>query len=164
MSKRKSTDAVLTVVVSPAPRSIGRYEARLDGDDRVLCVSRTPFFDAARELVAGGYDPNVTLILRHAGSDTASLRATVAAAARLTVEETDFGPRGRPWKPISTMTVRARIAPDELAATTLAAPAVASARRKRVTSSALKTSTHLPSRDVAISGRSPKAFPRNHRR
>jgi len=74
----------------------GRFEARLDGDDRVLCVSRTPFFDAARELVANGYDPNLTLIMRHAGSDTDSLRAKLGTAASLTLEETDYGTQAPP--------------------------------------------------------------------
>ena len=76
MSKRDlSSVASLIVVATPAPRGAGRFEARLDGHDRVLCVSRTPFFDAARELIAQGYDPDATLILRHAGSETDCLRA-----------------------------------------------------------------------------------------
>jgi hypothetical protein len=110
----------LTLIITPALRSPGRYQARLDGGDRVLCVSRTPFFDAARKLVAGGYDPNLTLILCHAGSDTESLRAELGTAASLTVEETEYGPKLRRWKPISTLAVAPRIAPRALAATTLA--------------------------------------------
>jgi hypothetical protein len=43
--------STLAVIVTPIPSGTGRYQARLDGDDRVLCVSRTPFFDAARKLV-----------------------------------------------------------------------------------------------------------------
>jgi len=68
MSKRDlSSIASLAIVIMETKQRNGRFEARLDGDDRVLCVSRTPFFDAARELVANGYDPNLTLIMRHAG-------------------------------------------------------------------------------------------------
>jgi hypothetical protein len=53
MSKQDlSNVALLLVVATPAPRGAGRFEARLGGDDRVLCVSRTPFFDAARKLLA----------------------------------------------------------------------------------------------------------------
>jgi hypothetical protein len=96
MSKRElSSVASLMVIATPAPRGAGRFEARVDGDDHVLCVSRTPFFDAARELVADSYDPNVTLFLRHAGSDTDCLRASLGTA------------------------VAPRIAPQALAATTV---------------------------------------------
>ena len=111
MSKRDLSGVALTIVLSPAPSGIGRFEARLDGDDRVLCVSRTPFFDVARELLADGYDPDTTLIMRHAGSGTNSLRAKLGTAASLTIEETDYGPKLRRWKPFSTLAVDLRIAP-----------------------------------------------------
>ena len=102
MSKRDlSSAATLIVVATPAPRGAGRFEARLDGHDRVLCVSRTPFSDAARELLAQGYDPNGLLMLRHGGSDTDSLK------------ETGYGPQFQPWKPFSTLPVGARNAPDD---------------------------------------------------
>jgi hypothetical protein len=51
MSKRELNGTLLTILLSPATSGIGRFEARLDGDDRVLCVSRTPFFDAAHFMV-----------------------------------------------------------------------------------------------------------------
>jgi hypothetical protein len=121
MSKRDlSSAASLIVVVTPA--CAGRFEARLDGHDRVLCVSRTPFFDAARELLAQGYDRNHLVMLRHAGSDTDSLRAELGRAASLTVKETGYGPQVQPWKPFSTLPVRARSAPYHRAATALASP------------------------------------------
>jgi hypothetical protein len=123
MSKRDlSSVASLIVVATPAPGGGGRFEARVDGHDRVLCVSRTPFFDAARELLAQGYDTNDLLMLRHAGSNTDSLRAKLGTAASLTVKETGYGPHVQPWKPFSTLPVRARSAPDDRAATTLAPP------------------------------------------
>ena len=123
MSKRNLTGvASLKIIVTPAPRGAGRFEARLDGHDRVLCVSRTPFFDAARKLLAQGYDPDDLLMLRHAGSDTDSLRAKLGTAASLTVKETGYGPELQPWKPFSTLPVRARNAPDDRAATALAPP------------------------------------------
>jgi hypothetical protein len=34
---------MLTLIISPALRGVGRYQAYLDGDDLVLCVSRMPF-------------------------------------------------------------------------------------------------------------------------
>jgi hypothetical protein len=121
MSKRKSSGVALTIILSPVPfSSVGSYEARLDGDDRILCISRTPFFDAARKLAAEGHDCDTTLFLRHADSDTDSLRANLGTAASLTVEETKYGPRLRRWKPISTLAVAPKIAPNEQAATTLA--------------------------------------------
>jgi hypothetical protein len=121
MSKRNLTGvASLKIIVTPAPRGAGRFEAHLDGDDRVLCRSRTPFLDAARKLLAQGYDPDTTLILRHAGSDTDCLRARLGTVASLTVEETPYGPKVRRWKPISTLAVAPRIAPRKRAATTLA--------------------------------------------
>ena len=118
MSKRELSGTALTIVLSPASSGSGRFEARLHGYDRVLCVSRTPFFDAARELVADGHDPNLTFVQRHAGSDTDGLRAKLRTAASLTVEETDYGPKLRSWKPFSTLAVRSRIAFDDLTAIT----------------------------------------------
>ncbi len=120
MSKREfSYLTSLTVVITPAPRGAGRFEVRLDGDDRLLCVSRTPFFDAARELVAAGYDPNILLILRYSGSEVDCLRARLGMAASLSVEETDYGPKLRGWKPMRTLSVTPSIASDQSEATTL---------------------------------------------
>src|SRR6266567_9218716 len=71
-----------------------RFEARLEGDDHILCVSHQPFVDAARVLVAEGYDPTETLTMRHVGSTTIALTATLGAAAKLKVEEgANGGPR-----------------------------------------------------------------------
>lgn len=108
--------STLTIIVTPAARCPWRYEARLDGHDRLLCVSRTPFFTAARKLLAEGHDRGLVLVMRHVGSDTESLRATLGAAATLTVEETPYGPKVRRWKPISTLAVAPKIAPDNRAA------------------------------------------------
>src|SRR5262245_2073796 len=44
----------LPVIVTPTSCHIGHYAARLDGDGRVLCVSRTPFFDTARKTPSRG--------------------------------------------------------------------------------------------------------------
>ena len=114
-----SSVASLIVLASPAPRGAARFEARLDNSNRVLCVSRMPFFDAARQLVADGYDPNVPLILRHAGSDMDCLKARLGTAASMSVEETVYGPKLRRWKPIPALAVTPRIASAERAATTL---------------------------------------------
>lgn len=106
--------SALTIIITPA--GTGRYEARLAGDDRVLCVSRTPFFDGARILVAEGFGPNVTLVMRHAGSVTECLRSPLGEAAASTVEETKYGPQLRVWKAMPTLADAPGIALDERAA------------------------------------------------
>jgi hypothetical protein len=126
----KRLNPTLVVIVAPAPNGRGHYQARLQEPDRVLCVSTTPYFDAARKLAGEGYDPNVTLVMRLAGSQTECLRAPLWAAADLTVENTKYGPKLRRWKPLSALAVPPQIAPNKRAATPLAAPAVKSTRRK----------------------------------
>lgn len=121
-SESKSHCPTLKIIITPASSSGERFEARLYGEDRVLCVSRTPFFDAARELIAGGYDPNLMLVLRHAGSDTDRLSAKLGTAASLTVEETDYGPKLRRWKAFSALAVKPRIASDDRTAITPSTP------------------------------------------
>jgi hypothetical protein len=111
-----ATPGKLTIIVKSDTRHRWRYVARLDADERVLCVSRTPFFEAARKLIAQGYDPGITLTLRHAGSSTDSLRTKLGTAAALAVEETGYGPQLRRWKPYSTLAVPPRIAPNDKAA------------------------------------------------
>jgi hypothetical protein len=95
----------------------------------VLCISTKPFLDAARRLIALGFDPGITLLMRHAGSETECLRATIGAAAALTVEDTKFGPEFRHWKPLSTQAVSRRIASNSVLATTLAAETISSNRQ-----------------------------------
>jgi hypothetical protein len=100
----------IAVVAAPTPRRTGRYVARLGEKGQLLCVSTKPFLDAARRLIALGFGPGITLVMRYAGSETECLRATIGAAAALTVEDTKYGPEFRPWKPISTPAVPRRIA------------------------------------------------------
>ena len=47
----------LIIIVTSALHSPGRYKARLVGDDRVLCVSRTPFLHAAKAMIVAGHKP-----------------------------------------------------------------------------------------------------------
>jgi hypothetical protein len=114
--------STLVVIVTPVPSGTGRYQARLEDDDHLLCLSSTPYFDAARKLLNEGYDRNLTLVMRHTGSQTECLRAPLGAAAALTIEETPYGPQLRRWKPFSTLAVAPRIAPNEQASTTLVPP------------------------------------------
>jgi hypothetical protein len=123
-----ATPDKITMIVTPTVRRTWRYVVRLDGDDRVLCTSITPFFDAARKLMKDDCHSSITLVMRHAGSDTECLRAPLATAAALSVEETPYGPKLRRWKAIPTLAVAPRISRNEQDATTLAAPAVRRAR------------------------------------
>ena len=78
-----------------------RFEARLEGNACILCVSHQPFVDAARVLVDEGYDPTEILRMRRLGSETIALTAQLGAAAKRIVEEgPSDGPRfvqHAPW-------------------------------------------------------------------
>jgi hypothetical protein len=90
-------DQVRLVIVTPngAP---GHYDAVVDGELMVR-ASRVPFCDAARVLLERGVDGNSWLVMRHAGSETDSLRGKVGVAAKLTVAEGERdSPRFRLWK------------------------------------------------------------------
>jgi hypothetical protein len=83
---------VITIVVHPVADKPGYFEARLVDGDRVFAPSRTPFCDAARQLLDLGCDRAAVLVMKHAGSAAKSLRAPIGVAAPLTVEESAFGP------------------------------------------------------------------------
>ena len=109
-----SSRAPLIIVARPAGE--GRYDALLYG--RVLVRrTRQALLDGARALVAEGVDPGQRLVMRHQGSVIDALLAkSVAAAAKLTVEETGTGPRFRLWKPFQASDVWPPAAPDDPAA------------------------------------------------
>jgi hypothetical protein len=69
--------------------------------DRATIVTRptTPFFDAARVLLAKGVAPDMALVMRHAGAHHDALRSTVGKAAGLSVENSGGKPAFRPYKP-----------------------------------------------------------------
>jgi hypothetical protein len=73
------------------------FDCHIEGG-AFLCTSRQPFLEAARALIAMGCHPDVTLVMRHAGSRVEALRATLGVAARLTVDEHN-GTRFARWKP-----------------------------------------------------------------
>jgi hypothetical protein len=87
-------DGILEVVVAPA--GAGKFAAGLDG--RELYAIAKPFLDAARVLLAEGVDAETVLEMRHAGSNTLTLRSTVGTAAGLTVLEGDLRPRFARWQ------------------------------------------------------------------
>jgi hypothetical protein len=109
----------LVIIVDPVGHR-GRFRAQLD--ERVLVASsRTPFCDAARVLVAEGFDPATRIAMRHAGSATDALTATVGGAAQLTVEEGDRLPHLRRWRPSPHAAETPGIAPSNIRATPIAA-------------------------------------------
>jgi hypothetical protein len=97
----------------------GRSRASLPDGTVLVDSSRQPFLDATRVLIAAGYDPDSWLEGWRPGSTAFALRARLAAAARLTVDETRtvFAP----WKPFSPSAVSSSIRQSEEAATTPAA-------------------------------------------
>jgi hypothetical protein len=86
-----------TIIVEPADQP-GTFLAKIDG--KLICKPRTPFCTVARVLIERGYPPGALLVMRHAGSDTDSLRATIAAAAKLAVRDDRQGrPRFVDYRP-----------------------------------------------------------------
>jgi hypothetical protein len=71
--------------------------------------------------------------MRHAGSATDALTATVNGAAQLTVEDGDDSPRFRKWRPLLNARPRwegtPRIAPNDAAAPTPAGGALVAQAR-----------------------------------
>ena len=84
------------------------------GDRLLVAATRMPLLDGARVLLADGIDPRAVLVLRHAGSTTDALTARLGEAARLSVEESAFGPVFRPFReataaPVDRAPVRRRL-------------------------------------------------------
>jgi hypothetical protein len=89
----------IEIVITPA----GGQRFTAHWGDILLATSRTPFFESARKLLELGADPADVLTMRHRGSNTVSLRARVSTAARLTILETNSGPRFAPWVDLSAV-------------------------------------------------------------
>jgi hypothetical protein len=92
--KRGSTQAI-TIIAMPAigadgERLAGQFDAYL-GTRLLVVRTRQPFVDGARALLALGFDPATTVILKHLGSEIECLRGRLGVAARLTVKERDRG-------------------------------------------------------------------------
>jgi hypothetical protein len=74
------------------------FDAHLDG---MLIVRRStqPLLDAARALLADGFDPTAPLAMRHADRDYDAFRTTVGTAAKTTVWNDGVGkPVFASWK------------------------------------------------------------------
>jgi hypothetical protein len=92
----------IVIVISPAFDDLGKhrpgfFEARVEGDARIVCTSRTPFLDSARQLISEGIDPKNNINMRHVGSPIESFRDPIpmSTAAKLTVKGSKFVL----WKP-----------------------------------------------------------------
>jgi hypothetical protein len=87
----------LVIIVSPI--SPGHFAARLETTNELLVgSSRQPFLDAARVPISQGYDGNAILVMKYLGSDIIALKAPLAKAAKLGVEEGPNGPRFVPFR------------------------------------------------------------------
>jgi hypothetical protein len=85
-----------TITIAPAfdragNRLYGRFDARL-GDRLLVARTRQPLLDAARELIALGFDPYATVVMKRLRSDTECLLGRIGDAAKLMVEESAHGP------------------------------------------------------------------------
>jgi hypothetical protein len=126
--------ATIKIVLEAIDRR-GRSSASLPDGTVLVASSRQPFLDAARVLIAAGYDPDSCLEGWRVGASAFALRARLGAAAGLTVDEikTVFAK----WKPFSPSAVSSSVCHSEEAATTplAAAPSAllqASPDRKEV--------------------------------
>jgi hypothetical protein len=107
-----------TIIVAAIPTRPGYYTARCDG--RLLCRSRQPLLDAARELLASGYPADTIIVMRHAGTEVVAMTSTIGTVARLTVsEEANRPPRFKRWKPRDLGEGLPRISSRAVTATTL---------------------------------------------
>jgi hypothetical protein len=91
---------VITVILD---QRRGRYRAYIGTEPTLLCVSRQPFLDGARKLLARGHDRRTMLVMRWAGAKEWALRGPLGVAAKLTVDE--HNGTFASWKPYSRSAV-----------------------------------------------------------
>jgi hypothetical protein len=100
------TQPSIAIIVSPEPRNPAhppqraRFVTAVECPGRALGAFPNPLCSAARVLLSEGVQPETVLRMRHVGSDTIALTATVGTAAGLDVrEETGDGkPRFVQWR------------------------------------------------------------------
>jgi len=105
-------------VVATSTSAAGFYELRLENQNRILCVSRQPFLDGARKLLALGYSASDVMVLRDSPLKDFRLRALIGRAAKLTVDEHN-GTVFAKWKGIHCSAGSTRMAANNRPATTL---------------------------------------------
>jgi hypothetical protein len=90
MVSMRADQVHLTIIVSECSERTGTFKARLESGP-LLCRSRVPLCDAARVLLAKGHPHDTIVMMRHAGARHDALRASLRAAAALTVEDDKVG-------------------------------------------------------------------------
>jgi hypothetical protein len=89
----------MTATVLTLRPKAGRFDAYLDG--QLICTSKQPLLDGARELLRRGHDPAALLTTRHDGKGYDNfVPALIGELAKWAVEENDAGVkfrRHRPW-------------------------------------------------------------------
>jgi hypothetical protein len=92
----------------------GHSSASLPDGTILVGSSRQPFLDAARVLIAAGYDPAGWVEEWRPGADAFALRARLGIAAGLTVDETKTA--FAKWKPFSSSAVASSVDHSEIPA------------------------------------------------
>jgi hypothetical protein len=114
IERDRATPETIKIILVPVNRR-GRSSGSLPEGLVLVDSSRQPFLDAARVLIAAGYDPDSWLEGWRPGATAFALRARLGIAAGLTVDETKtvFAK----WKPFSSSAVASSIDHSEIPAT-----------------------------------------------
>ena len=108
-----AADAI-TIIVEEKPERHGLFVATLADGSVILPSSRQPLLDAARVLLARGYDPEQRLVMRHQVSSINAMSGKIGELAKWTVRETETeGPRFVPYRPFDA---NARLLPHRSSA------------------------------------------------
>jgi hypothetical protein len=78
----------IVILIEPVGRH-GKFRATLDGR-AIVAESSTPLLDAARILIAWGYNPGTVLEMHYVGAAEAALTGPISVAARLDVKDAKF--------------------------------------------------------------------------
>ena len=113
----RSRAETIRILVESVDRR-GRSSASLPDGTMLVGSSRQPSLDAARVLIAAGYDPASWVEGWRSGASAFALRARLQIAAGLTVDETRTVFAA--WKPFFPSAVCSSIRHSQVAATTLA--------------------------------------------
>lgn len=93
----------IVLVIAERARRDGKYSAWHDGE-LILDGAKEPFLDAARVLLARGFDPEARYVMRRSADSPDALVSTLGKAAKLIVEDgADGVPRFRPYRDLSRL-------------------------------------------------------------
>jgi hypothetical protein len=103
VADKMSTTATepVRIIVTPTAGRPSRFDARLEDGCVIVQASRQSFLDAARTLIGRGADPSIILEMWHDGAAHYSMRAQLAHASKLAVEDRIRGgkpPRFVPYR------------------------------------------------------------------